>query len=237
MRKIKPLKSVLCTVLVISMTLFTGVSTFAENDTNTDACRNTAVKISTDSHKEYLEDAVIKLVQEGKLSKDKAERILEYKKKRTEELSKLTKEQRHQMKMQGSKGSFLKDIIQQGIITEAEAQMIKGKLREMKDARLTDGMQGLVERGVLTSTDIENMRSYMLKVREERKTNIEKLKSMTPEKREEYFRENKKGRKDIITNMIEDKVITEKQAEEIRKAIPELNRKYHNKSKENPVLQ
>ena len=116
------------------------------------------------------------------------------------------------------------ELIQEKIITEAEAQIIKDKLREMRDTRLNEGLQSLVERGVLTSKDIDNIRSYMLKMREERQENIDKLKSMTPEQKEEYFKEYKRSRKDILDKMIDDKVITKKQAEEIRKAIPELNK-------------
>lgn len=118
-------------------------------------------------------------------------------------------------------------MVQEGIITEEEAGVIREKLLEMKEARFTDGLQGLVDKGVLTAKDIENIRSYMVKVREERKANIEKLKSMTPEDRKAYFKEYRKGRKDILTNMVDEKVITKEQAEEIRKALPELDKFKH----------
>ena len=220
----------LCAVLVICITFFAGISTFAENNKIAASGLEPGEKINTANHKQYLEEAVIKLMQEGKLSKAKVEKILEYKQKRAEELSSLTKEQKEKMKKQGKRGSLLRDLKQEGIITDAEAQTIRLKLHEMKEARLADGMQGLVDKGVLTSNDIDNIRSYMVKVREERKEKIEKLKSMTPEERKAYFKDNRKERKDIITMMVEDKIITEKQAEEIRKAVPELNRTRHKKS-------
>ena len=225
MKDIKPSMKALCAVLVICMAFFAGFSTFAEN--NTIEGPKTEGKINAVNHKQYLEEAVIKLVQEGKLTKVKADRILEYKQKKTDELSKLTKEPKHQIKKQCEKGSMLRELIQEGIITEAEAQTIRVKLREMKEARLADGFQSLIDKGVLTSKDIDNIRSYMVKVREERKEKIEKLKSLTPEERKAYFEESKKERKDIITRMVEDKVITEEQAKEIRKAIPELNKSRH----------
>jgi len=183
--------------------------------------------MSPNNHKQFLEEAVIKLMEEGKLTKEKAEKILEYKKKKADELSKLPEQKKIQMKKQRNKGSLLKDLEQEGIITEAEAQAIRTKLYEMKEARLADGMQGLVDKGVLTTNDIEKIRSYMVKVREERKEQLEKLKTMTPEEREEYFKNAKKDRKDIITRMVEDNVITKNQAEEIKKAIPELNKSRH----------
>ncbi len=237
MKNIKTAKNALCAILVICMTFFAGISILAENNTVAAPNAEATLKISADNHKQYLEDAVIKLVQEGKLSKDKAERILEFKQKKSDELSKLTKEQRVQMKKQCKKASLLKELTQEGIITEAEAQVIRLKLHEMKEARLADGMQGLVDKGVLTAKDIDNIRNYMVKTREERKERIEKLKSMTPDERKEYFKETKKDRKDIITKMVEDKVITEKQADEIRKAVPELDKSRFKKLKENRTLQ
>ncbi|KUO75318.1 MAG: hypothetical protein APF77_13025 [Clostridia bacterium BRH_c25] len=227
MKDINPSKRALCAVLVICMTFFTGSLAFAENNAMASSRQQTVEKMSPNNHKQFLEEAVIKLMEEGKLTKEKAEKILEYKKKKADELSKLPEQKKIQMKKQRNKGSLLKDLEQEGIITEAEAQAIRTKLYEMKEARLADGMQGLVDKGVLTTNDIEKIRSYMVKVREERKEQLEKLKTMTPEEREEYFKNAKKDRKDIITRMVEDNVITKNQAEEIKKAIPELNKSRH----------
>ena len=223
-------KNIICGALIGSMSFLAGISTIAENDITIDNKKETIIKVSAGNHKQYLEDAVVKLVQEGKLSKEKADKILEFKEKRAEEFKKMTKEQRQLLRKEGKRSSLLMELIQEKIITEAEAQIIKNKLREMKDTRLNEGLQGLVDKGVLTSKDIDNIRSYMLKVREERKESIDKLKSMTPEQKEEYFKEYKKSRKDILDKMIDAKVITKKQAEEIRKAIPELNKSRKRKS-------
>ncbi len=232
MKNRKTDRNIFCAILVICMTLIVGISAFADNNIAAAPNSEEALKSNADHHKQYLEDAVTKLMQEGKLSTDKAERILEFKKKKLEERNMLTKEQKHQMK----KRSLLSEMKQEGIITDEEAQIIRLKLHEMKETRLADGMQGLVDKGVLTPKDIDNIRDYMVKTREERKARIEKLKAMTPEERKVYFRENKKERKDIITKMVDDKVITEKQAEEIRKAVPELNRSKSKGLKQNRTL-
>lgn len=218
------IKNIICGALIGSMSFLAGISTIADNNMAFDTKKETIIKVNADNHKQYLKDAVDKLVQEGKLTKEKADKIFEYSQRRAEEFKKMNKEQRLSLRKEGKRSSLLKELIQEGIITEAEAQIIKEKLLEMKEARLNDGMKGLVEKGVLTKTDIENIRSYMVKIREERKANIEKLKSMTPEQKEEYFREYKKSRKDILDRMVDDKIITEKQVEEIKKAIPELKK-------------
>jgi hypothetical protein len=218
----KTLRNVLCVTLLICMTFSAGITALADQSTAAADSKQVQNLVSSDG-KQYLEDAVAKLVQEGKLSKEKANRILEYKQKMTEKLSRLTKEQKHMAKKEGKHYSMLGMLVNDRVITEVEANAIKAKLREMKDERLVDGMQGLVDKGVLTPKDIDNMRSYMLKERAERKAKIDKLKSMTPEERKAFFKSTKAERKDILTRMVEDKVITEKQAEEIKKAAPELS--------------
>lgn len=231
MRNKNLFKNIIFGALIGSMSIFPGISIIAESVITLDSNTETIIKVNADNHKQYLKDAVVKLVQEGKLSKEKAERILEYKQKKADEFKKLAKDQEHLMKKEGNRSSLLKELIQEGIITEAEAKIIRSKLHEMKESRITDGMKDLVERGVLTPNDIDNIRSYMIKNREERKANIEKLKSMTSEERSEYFKESKMKRKNIIDRMVEDKIITEKQAEEIKKAIPELTRYRHKEIK------
>lgn len=226
----KPTKCSICAVLLICMTMFSGFPTFAEENLASNPTVCTAAELNNLDNKKYLEEAVIKLMEEGKLSREKAEKILEYKKKRASELSKLTKNQKKGIKDQRKKGSLLRDLVQDRIITEAEAQTIKSKLKEMKEARLDGGLQGLVDKGVLSGKDIDNIRNYMVKVREERKEQIEKIRTMTPEERKGYFEKSKIDRKDIITKMVEDKVITEKQGEEIKKAIPELSKPRFKKS-------
>jgi hypothetical protein len=213
-----------CTALVLCISSITGITAYAGFDSLAAA---SPADTKADNHKHYLEDAVERLVQEGKLTKEKGNSILEYKKQRSEEFSKLSKEERQKLKKECKKGSLLKELKEKDIITDKEAQLIKEKLHQMKEERLNTGLQGLVDKGVLTATDIDNIRSYMLKVREERKAVFEKLKSMTPEEREAYFKEHKGERKDILKRMVEDKVITSKQADEIRKAIPELSKERH----------
>jgi len=211
-------------VFLICTAVLSGIPTFAQNAPASGRVLSVSAGVTAGDNKHYLEEAVIKLMEEGKLSKEKAEKILEYKKKKLNESNKQNKMNKGQLDKQRKKGSLLRDLVHDGIITEAEGETIKAKLKEMKEARLQGGLQQLVDKGVLSGQDIDNIRSYMLKEREERKAQMEKLRTMTPEERKAYFESAKKDRKDIISKMVEDKVITEKQAEEIRKAVPELDR-------------
>lgn len=76
MKIIKPLIRALCTGLAVCMIFFAGISTFADNNSASDP-----VIEKKDNHKKYLEEAVEKLVEEGSLTREKADKILEYKQK------------------------------------------------------------------------------------------------------------------------------------------------------------
>ena len=225
MKGFGPVKRIVFAAFIVCMTFASVIPAISENSAAMPGASECDYK--TSQYKQYLEEAVTKLMQEGKLSQEKVDKILEYKKKKADEMGKLSRDQLKELKKNKKQGSLLGDMVSNGIITEDEAQLIKEKLREMKEKRMNDGMQSLLDKGVLTQKDIENIRSYMLKVREEREAQIEKLKTMTEEERKEYFAKAKKDRKDILTRMVEDKVITKEQAEEIRKAIPELGKSKH----------
>ena len=222
MRSEKFLLRALCASLAVCLIFSAGILTFADAKAAPAPALEKTVK-----HKQFLEEAVQRLVEEGSLTKEKADKIIEYKQKRKEEQKNQHSEHRDHLIDKGKRGSLIKELVQEAIITEEEANAIREKLREMKEERFADGLQGLIDKGVLTAKDIDNIRSYMLKIREERKATIEKLKSMNPEERKAYFKEYRKGQKDILIKMVEDKVITKDQAEEIRKALPEMNRLRH----------
>lgn len=219
-----PMKSpvkALCAVLAICIYSVFGMSVFAENCTA--AAPETIESKYMARYKQNFEEAVVKLVKEGKLSKEKADKILEYKKRKEDESCRLTKEQKQHLKTKQKNRSLLWDLKQEGILTDSEVQIIRNKLLEMRDERIVDAMEGLIKKGVLKPEDIDNMREYMVRIREEQRAQIEKLKTMTPEERKVHYENIKAKRKDIITRMVEDKIITEEQAKEIKNAIPELN--------------
>lgn len=103
-------------------------------------------------------------------------------------------------------------------LDQEETLKPRGYKREGKFSKALDTM---VERKVITKDKAEEIKSYLVKHKEERKEIHDKIKSMTEEERKEFFRSNKKKRKGIIEKMIEDGVITKEQGTELRKALKE----------------
>jgi len=68
MKGVKPSVRALCSALTVCIIFFTGNAAFADNNAPSAA-----------KSKHYLEEAVEKMVQEGSLTREKADKILEYK--------------------------------------------------------------------------------------------------------------------------------------------------------------
>jgi len=97
-----------------------------------------------------------------------------------------------------------------------------------REEKMTKALESLVEKGVLKSEDVDKIMEYLRNHREEKKKMIEKMKEMDRDQRREFVKNYYRDKMNIWDKMVKDNVITEQQAEEIKKVIP-----YHkNKCKE-----
>ncbi|QCX34088.1 hypothetical protein FDN13_10430 [Caloramator sp. E03] len=90
---------------------------------------------------------------------------------------------------------------------------------------LNEVLDSLVKDGKITSTQKEKIVSYVKIKEDERKAEKEKLKKMDEKQREEYFKNAKKNvKKDMFDDLVDQKVITQQQADTIKKALFEKNK-------------
>ncbi len=183
---------------------------------------------------EYLKAVLDKLVEEGKISRAKADEILQYMEKAALERQRMTKEQREESR---KKGSLLDSLIKENVITQTEGDLIRQKHEAMRDENMAHRFDKLVEKGVLTTTDVEKIISYMKAERDKRKLELAKLQGMTEAERKQYLEENKASRKSTLEKMVEDKIITEAQAEAIKREMhrqkPEKKEQKHMEKRKN----
>ena len=175
-------------------------------------------KCGSTKHREILKSAVSSLVEEGKLSQEKANQIEQFAKERAAKWMAMSKEERKAAKKE-HKASYMKELIEKNIITENEAQLIRAKTMELKQQHLSCKLDALIEKGVITEADSKNIQDYLIKFREERKNEMLKLREMSEKERNEYFEKHKKNRIDIFDKMVEDGIINKKQASELKKVL------------------
>lgn len=163
------------------------------------------------------------LVEERTITREKADKIMQYIEKRNQERKNMTEEQR-KAQIKSKRIGLLDELKKEGIITDEEAGLIREKRRQIHEEKIAKDLNGLVEKGIIKSRDVEKIKDYLKVEREERRKMFEQLKDMTEEQKKEFFQNYKKSRKDVVQKMIDDKVINEKQAEEIRKIMPQYNK-------------
>lgn len=222
-------KRIICSALAFILIIASGTFVFADLDNGVNKNMRSAtlvMRISNppaNSHKhEGFKTVINKLVEEKKLSREKADQIIKHveeKVKVKEQTNKVEKQDKRKFR----KCNHIEELKKDGIINEAEAEAIRSKFKEIREQILTDKLNGMVQKGTITQIQSDKVKMYFENARKER---IEKLKNMTEEQRKTYFKDHKRGQ-DVIEKLVEDSVITKEQAEELRKTLME-GHKNHN---------
>ncbi|HCJ56928.1 hypothetical protein [Lutispora sp.] len=174
-------------------------------------------KIAYKGNGEGIKAALDSLVEERTITREKADKIMQY------------IEQR-KARIKSKRMGLLEELKKEGIITDAEADKIREKRSQIHEEKISKDLDGLVEKGIIKSRDVEKIKDYLKIEREGRRKMFEQLKGMTEEQKKEFFQNYKKSRKDVVQKMVDDKIITKEQAEEIRKIMPQHNK--YNKNKQ-----
>lgn len=182
---------------------------------------------------EQMKTYLASLVNEGVLTQQKADSITNYLQKKTEErkaefdkIKSMTPEERKNYMSQknGERLNPFDAMVKDGVLTQSEADTIKSKLQEKRAAdrkqKITEQFSSLVENKTITQDQVNKLIEKLQKKDEEAKALHEKLKAMTPEERKAYMEQNKKDRKDILQELVDEGTITKDQADAMRKVMP-----------------
>jgi hypothetical protein len=173
-------------------------------------------------HKHVDFKAVIdKLVEEGKLSKEKAAQIDKFVQQKRAEQKNLKPEEKTGIR-KGHKYELVKDLVDAKIISDTEAELIRGKFREIKEAAFNEKLAAMVRKGAITQAQADKVKVYFENARKEKMEMRKKIENMTEEQRKAFFKEHKKD--DFMNKLIEDGILTKEQVEELRSSFKEGHR-------------
>ena len=125
---------------------------------------------------------------------------------------------------------MLGTLVEKGVITQTEADAIKAvqtaKQAEQKAAQqakqkeyTTSALNKLVDSKVITAEQVTKITEYMTKEQATREIEMEKIKAMTPEERDTYFKSNAGNRGSMLAPLVTSKVLTQAQADAVEKAL------------------
>ncbi|MCG8500502.1 MAG: MICOS complex subunit MIC60 [Firmicutes bacterium] len=188
-------------------------------------------------NKETLETVLSELVEDGTLTQSEAEGVIAFledkaaeKKARWEEMKEMTREERkeyleaYRQENQGQRTSLFGEMVEEGILSEAQVDAIREKkhekMQELKREKMNEWLSAFVEDEVITQDQADDILDFMEQKAEERKAHCEEIKDMTSEERKEYLEQIREEKKNIFEEMVEEGVITQEQADEMAKNKP-----------------
>lgn len=177
------------------------------------------------------------LVKDNTITKDQANQIKSYldkkmkdKKANHKDFKKLTPEQRKELhqkwagkhKNNGKVGLF-NDLVKEKIINQKQADALKAKLietsRQMREQRINNGLKTLVDKKTITQAQADKVLSQLKADHQNKKALFEKIKNMTPEQRQQYFKNNKPAHQNPLQELVKNGTITQDQAKAIAQTI------------------
>ncbi|MBU3143215.1 hypothetical protein [Clostridium sp. CF012] len=119
----------------------------------------------------------------------------------------------------GERPDFYKELVSNGILTQAKADALKSSEQIQRDAKmqldLETNLAKLVTDKTITQDQSDKIKAAMIKEQATIKANFEKTKDMTKEERIEYMDANKDNHINPLKALVDSGIITRAQAEKI----------------------
>lgn len=219
------INKLMCSLLICSMVFASGVFVFAEDNNEfvnnmksaTLVRRAPGPVILAHNHVDF-KTVIDKLVEEGKLSREKAEQIDKFIKVNKADQKNLQPEEKKRLRQNHNHG-LINDLVNAKVINDAEATIIRDRFRETKEAYFNERLNAMVRKGTITQAQADKVKVYFENNKKERIEMHKKLQNMTEEQRKAFFTEHRKN--NVMNKLVEDGILTKEQVEELRNSFKE----------------
>lgn len=248
MEKSKFITKLLTGALIGSIALSAGGYAFASNTKTTAKTQSKYVDFKHPGHgqrkgfsKEDLKTKLDTFVKSGTITQDQEDKIISYMEKKDTErkaemdkIKNMTEEQRKAYFEQNKpteKTDLFTDLVNQNIITQAQADTIKKSMPEgmhrdgknkiiFRNQEMKTFLTSQVKAGTITQDEADKITTYLSKKAEERKAEMSKVKAMTEAERRAYFDLKKASPKtDFFTDLVNQGILSQTKADNLKKVM------------------
>ncbi|KOA18431.1 hypothetical protein CLHOM_33330 [Clostridium homopropionicum DSM 5847] len=236
MKNPKMVGKVIAAALAGSMLLSITSVAFAKSQStsdNTTAKSNITEKKQNKQMNKGMTETLASLVKAGTITQEQSNKINEYltakqtaMKAEADKIKNMTAEERKayfEANKTNKKVDFLKDLVDQKVITQAQADAIKKAMPKMN----RPGQRGMklnldaqVKAGVITQAEADKIKAYMEQKKTERQAEMDKVKAMTEEERTAYFKDKKaEARVDLFSELVQQGILSQAKADALKNAV------------------
>lgn len=185
------------------------------------------------------------LVKEGTITQAKADEIQAYidktqkeKQAQLEQMKNMTPEERKALLGKKNTGDSVKlkgpqdlltALVENSILTQAEADAVKAKLNELAQAqsrqKISDSLKTLVDKGTITQEQSDKILQSFAEAPAKREALAQKIENMTVKEARQYMLDNKGIPQNPLGQLVADGVITQAQADAFQAAMVETAQK------------
>jgi len=185
--------------------------------------------------RQHMTDALTKLVSAGTITQDQADKLVSFFQAKDDErraefekvkaMSEADRRTYFQQK-KGTRPHFIGDIKTAAGLSDDQAKAVADAMRPPRPAGPEQGFPGLkdkvaqlVKDGTITQKQSDKIQQFFAAKAEERKTEFEKTKDMTPEERHAYFEQKAPGRPDMAKDLKKAAGLSDDQAKKVADAL------------------
>ncbi len=224
-------KKVLSVVLAGSMLLAMGITSFATETTETDTVENqrgyfrdaSENRGRMGSNRGRMEAPGVRLAIGDRLLDEMVESGLIYERD-VDAIETFLEEQRdlspdERVHPEAGEGP-LEFLIDEGVISQETADDIVAGIEVLRDQRRDEFIESIIDKGILTEAEMEDVLDFMEDCKEEREEIREELSEMTWAERREYIDAHRDDFQGPVEKMLDEGLISDSQAEAIRDIFP-----------------
>ncbi|VBB05006.1 Hypothetical protein LUCI_0212 [Lucifera butyrica] len=179
--------------------------------------------------RQHISDGLARLVKAGTITQDQADKVLNFLQEKDrqreaemEKVMSMSPEERQAYFQQHEKKrpDFVGELKTAAGLSASQAEAVAEAVRPPRpEQRISEDLAKLVKTGTITQDQADKVLSFFREKESQRRAEMEKVRSMSPEERQAYFQQHEKKRPDFVGELKTAAGLSANQAEAVAEAV------------------